>query len=92
MVKGIAKRVVVVKLDDLHLFEQAILLMRDGCDEGGVTEAQILQEANDIAVQYQHEQGAVPKEVFRPWLTWSLRLICAFGGAGLTGLMWLVFG
>ena len=91
MVKGIAKRVVVVRFSEEHLFEQAILLMRDGCDDVGVTEEQILREANELAAPYQREQMYAPM-IARPRLTWAMRLFCAVGGAGLTAMLWLVLG
>ena len=94
MVKGVSKRVVVVQLSGLHLFEQAILLMRDGCDEQGVTEQQILQEANQIAAQYQNEQGGfylarahVPR---RSRMSWAAKAMCAILGGGLASAIWLL--
>ena len=93
MVQGIAKRVVVVKFTETHLFEQAILLLRDGYDDSGVTEAQILQEANEIASQYQREQAYQPVKVtYRTSMGWGARIACIVSGAGLTGLMWLLLG
>ena len=80
MVKGLTKRVVVVKFNDARVFEQAILLMRDNGD--GVTEQQILQEACDIAEQYQREREGRARA---PWLS---RLLFALGGAGVVGLVW----
>lgn len=84
MVKGLSKRVVVVKFSDTRLFEQAILLMRDGVDENGVTEQQVLQEAHAVAEQYQRERMCKRQ----PGM--GVRLLCALGGAGAAGLAWLL--
>ncbi|MCL2546745.1 MAG: hypothetical protein FWE06_06070 [Oscillospiraceae bacterium] len=91
MVKGIAKRVVVVRFSDVQLFEQAILLMRDGCENEGVTEAQILEEANELAAQVQREQAYQPVQIsHRSRLSWGARIFCLVWGAGLASLVWVL--
>lgn len=50
MVKGISKRVIVVKPPDRKLFEQAIFILREEAE--GVTADQVLQEAQRVAKGY----------------------------------------
>lgn len=53
MVKGVARRVIVVKSPDRRLFEQAIFIMReDAFGAEGVTAEQVLVEAQRVADGY----------------------------------------
>ena len=52
MVKGIARRVIVVKSPDPKLFEQAIFIMREDAAARGVSADQVLQEAQRVANGY----------------------------------------
>lgn len=52
MVKGINKRVIMVKSPDPRLFEQAIFIMREDAFAEGVSAEQILQEAQRAAKGY----------------------------------------
>lgn len=53
MVKGVARRVIVVKSPDRRLFEQAIFIMReDAFGTEGVTAEQVLAEAQRVADGY----------------------------------------
>lgn len=53
LVKGITRRVVLVKSPDPKLFEQAIFILREGsAAAGGVTAEQVLQEARRAANGY----------------------------------------
>ena len=49
MIKGVSKRVVVVKSPDTKLFEEAIFLVRDDAAAQGVTRDELLREAGRIA-------------------------------------------
>jgi len=51
LVKGITRRVIMVKSPDPKLFEQAIFIMREDAS-GGVTAEQVLQEAQQVADGY----------------------------------------
>ena len=51
MVKGTARRVIVVRSPDQKLFEQAIFLMREDAG-GGVTAEQVLDQAREAADSY----------------------------------------
>ncbi len=82
MIKGVSKRVVVVKSPDTKLFEEAIFLVRDDATAQGVTRDELLREAGRIAGMT--AQSASPKNG-------RLRRFfpAAFFGAAVTGLIWL---
>ena len=80
MVKGVTRRVVVVKSPDPRLFEQAIFIMRDDIRKG-VSADDILKEACGVADAYMRRAGrkksllsALPAPLF------------AAAGAGVTAL------
>lgn len=52
MVKGINKRVIVVKAPDPRLFEEAIFILREEAFTEGVSADQVLQEAQQVAKSY----------------------------------------
>ena len=53
MVKGVSRRVIVVKSPDPKLFEQAIFIMREDALQGeGVTAEKVLAEARQAADRY----------------------------------------
>ncbi len=53
MVKGVAKRVIVVKSPDPKVFEEAIFIVReDYMKTAGVTRSQLLNEARQAAGEY----------------------------------------
>jgi len=82
MVKGISKRVVVVRFPDTRVFEQAIFIVRE--DAGlrpGVSADQVLREACQAAEGYVNTK---PRRKFR---VGSVLLLLS--GAALTGLVWL---
>ena len=86
MVKGLSRQVVVVRSLDTKLFEQAIFLIRDGAlPRQGVTEEDILKEANAAADSYLRQK--LEPEARPPLLS---RLLWAGGGAAVTGLCWLL--
>jgi len=84
MVKGVSRQVVVVRSLDTKLFEQAIFLIRDGAvTRQGVTEEEILRQANAAADAYL--QTTLEKQ---PMLL--RRLLWALVGALATGMVWLL--
>lgn len=81
MVKGVARRVIMVKSPDPKLFEQAIFLVREEAFRSGSTD-QVLREAEETANQYLHHQA--PQKWFL-----DLPLICSFlSGAALASFIW----
>ena len=50
MIKGISRRVIVVKAPDRRFFEEAIFIVReDSLGQGGVTADQVVEEARRVA-------------------------------------------
>lgn len=85
MVKGIARRVVVVKSPDPDLFDEAIFIVREETSRRpGVTGKEILSEAMAVAETYVRGAGGMKKRRPLPPWAWSLS-----GGAAV-GLMWLI--
>ncbi len=83
MVKGVARRVIMVKSPDPKLFDEALFLLREEALLRG-SEDQVLQEAQQAANQYLHRNS--PLVSHRPQL---LPILAAFGGgAGLASLIW----
>lgn len=81
MVKGVARRVIMVKSPDPKLFEQAIFLVREEAFRSGSTD-QVLREAEQAANRYLHQQA--PQKCF-----FNLPLVRSFlSGAFLASLIW----
>jgi hypothetical protein len=81
MVKGVARRVIMVKSPDPKLFEEAIFLVREEAFRSGSTD-QVLREAEQAANRYLHHQ--TPRKLFfnLPLILWFL------SGAALASLIW----
>ena len=80
MVKGISKQVIMVHSPDPKLFEQAIFILKDEAVEKGITEEDLLKEAQSLI---RPGQGRKRKLYFYGPL-W------ACGGAVVTGLAWML--
>ena len=64
MVKGVARRVIVVKSPDPKLFEQAIFLVREDALAGeGVSADQVLAEAQQVADRYVRSNSGIRKHL-----------------------------
>ena len=58
MIKGISRRVIVVKSPDRRFFEEAIFIVREGAvGTGGVTADQVVEEARRVADSFVAKQG-----------------------------------
>lgn len=84
MVKGITRRVIVIKSPDPRLFDEAIFIVsEDAMRKGGVTGAEIIKQAEEVAdtyVQNHIKKGilpTIPPPAF------------AVAGAALASLVWL---
>ena len=84
MVKGVTRRVIVVKAPDPRLFEQAIFFVKEeALNNDGVTAEQVLEEAKRVANSYIKKNS-----------TWGRRLkkipgpVYGVAGALLTGAVW----
>ena len=83
MVKGIARRVVIIKSPDPKIFDEAIFIVRDDAVRSGVTSAEILHEAQETARRYLRTHGRrthlrIPAPVF------------ALAGAAVTAAAWIL--
>ncbi len=66
MVKGVSRRVIVVKTPDRRLFEQAIFIVKeDAFSKEGVTADQILAEAQRVADGYVRRNSPIRKTLHR---------------------------
>ena len=79
MVKGVSKQVIVVHSPDKELFDQAIFILKDGAVRQGISEEQLLKEA----------QQAIHSPEKRRYLRYY-GPVWACGGAAVTGLLWLL--
>lgn len=82
MVKGISRQVIVVQSPEPKLFEQAIFILKDGAAGAeGVTDEALMREAKALI---RRNNGTRKDD--HAWLgpAW------ACGGAGITGLIWLL--
>jgi hypothetical protein len=86
MVKGITRRVVVIKSPDPRIFDEAIFIVKEDALHHGVTNEQILTEAQETAEKYIMSQR-VNKKSFLSRL--SPPAFAAIG-AGATALIWLI--
>ncbi len=84
MIKGVSKRVVVVKSPDTKLFEEAIFLVRDDAAHKGVTKEDLLKEASRVAGvsldRAKHDRLEKLRRAAPP----------ALAGAAATGALWLI--
>ena len=79
MVKGISKQVILVQNPDRELFDQAIFILKDDAVGAGITEDQLLKEAERAI----HAPARKPKlRYYGP--------VWACGGALVTGIAWLL--
>ena len=84
MVKGVSKRIIVVKNPDQRFFEQAIFILRSDSAAQGVSEKELLRQARRAANDYLRRGGRrfeAPLRRFRG-------LLCALAGAALTAGTW----
>ena len=84
MVKGVSKRVVVVRPDDSRFFEQAFFIVREGRTASG----DALREACALAARYHVRHPARPLPLRR--YTAPQLALSALSGCGLVGLAWAV--
>lgn len=82
MVKGISKRVVVVKSPDSAIFEEAIFIVK----EDGAGGEDILKEAGKVAERYLKTGSGTGPDPEQPWLM----ALSGVLGALLVGACWLI--
>jgi len=84
MVKGTSRQVLVLNSPEQKLFEQVIFILKDDAvGKEGITDRQLLQEANNAVNQY---SSCRKKKINLQGLVWG----CA--GAIVTGIVWYLSG
>ena len=81
MVKGISRQVILVRNPDPKLFEQAIFLLKEDAVNQGVSDEQLLKEANRLMRTPGRD---VPCGFLSKGPAWAAL------GAAATGLLWLL--
>ena len=84
MVKGISRRVVLIKSPDPKVFDEAIFIVREETARNpGVTCDSLLREAQDVAERFVRSKKDLPfRRHIPPW-------VFTLAGAAATGLVWL---
>lgn len=82
MVKGISRQVIVVHAPEPKLFEQAIFILKDEAVGEGITEEDLLKEAQQAIRGF---EGSGKKRQF-----YLYGAVWASGGALMMGLVWLL--
>ena len=89
MVKGTSKQVIVVRQSDTGIFEQAIFILKDRVHEkGGVSEGEILKQAQEAASAYITTKGRDSKAHSKI----ISALLYMSAGGGFIGTIWAVTG
>ena len=80
MVKGNSRQVILVQSPDPKLFEQAIFILKeDAIGDKGITDEQLLREANCILTSGFGKNKSIVPGIFY-----------AVGGAMVTGIIWFI--
>ena len=91
MVKGISRRVIVVRAPDPRFFEQAVFFLReDALHREGVTDEQVLSEARQVAAGYIRRSKADSAPAKHRRIPLGARW-CALGAAAASLIWGLVY-
>ena len=82
MVKGVSRQVIVVRSPDPKLFEQAIFILKDDAVGPGITDSQLLSEAQQAIRLPGKERKRRKLYLYGP--AWACM------GAAVMGLIWLL--
>lgn len=86
MVKGISRRVIVVKSPDPKVFEEAIFIIReDFLSQPGVSPERVMKEAQEVADGYMKSISSRSKRFINRLPAPAL----AAAGAAATGIAWI---
>ena len=83
MVKGVSRRVILIKSPDPRLFEEAIFIVKEDVVSKGVTQNEILKEARAVADEYIRANSKKKKAFRLPAPAYALL------GAAATVVTWL---
>ena len=82
MVKGTARRIVIVKSPDKRIFEEAIFIVReDYLHTAGITQSQLMKEAQEAAHGYMGNLKATSKKRSGRGLLMTLSALFGSGAA-----------
>jgi hypothetical protein len=84
LVKGVSRRVIVIKTPDPKIFEEAIFIVRDDAGKNGVTQDELLREAQLVANDY------IRKHIKRNIFARLPAPVFTVFGAAATGVVWLI--
>lgn len=85
VVKGVSRRVIVIKSPDLHIFDEAIFIVReDALLENGMTGDEIVKQAQEVADNY------IRSHLNKRWFPKLPAPAFAAIGAGITALAWFL--
>ncbi len=85
VIKGTARRVIVVRNPEPAIFEEAIFIVReDALQQRGMSAAKLMEEARQVAAGYTRKDG-----FFKRLLRRTSGLLLALCGAGAAGAAWL---
>ena len=84
LVKGVSRRVIIIKSPDSDLFDEAIFIVKEDAFRHGVTGEEIIKEAQDVAGRYilSHRKKSRLSNIPAP--------IFALAGAALVTIAWFL--
>lgn len=86
MVKGVTRRVIMLKLDDEKLFEQAFFIVRGSVlEEKGYSSEDVLREARRVAEDYARKHAMDSRRLINIPAPYFAAM-----GAAVTGFVWLL--
>lgn len=85
LVKGVSRRVIVIKSPDKNIFEEAIFIVKEDALSTGITREALVREAQQVANEYlasNRRKKKKPKKL--PGVVYALM------GAGVFGVVYLI--
>ncbi len=77
LVKGVSRRVIVVREPGAELFEEAIFIVREDCLRGGVSAEEVMRQARRAAGQYLRQRALPQRTGWRLGRAAAARLAAA---------------
>lgn len=84
MVKGISRRVIIIKSPDPEIFDEAIFLVKEEAFSKGKTKSDVLRQAQSVANEYIRDSVTKKKKKTIP------PYIFALLGAAATAAAWII--
>ncbi len=86
MVKGVSRRIVVVRAPEQRLFEEAIFILRDDALQKGVSAEDVVAQACGVASRYIRENDAGTRRLWGLAALWALGFVLAAAAV----ILWIV--